>query len=410
MNLKVKLLLSFNLLVCIIAFGQIEQYQYQRSINGINNQWHQIDVPEVMYEKVNSSFSDIRIFGITNEKDTVEAPYLLKIGKSLTKKEPTPFNIINKTLTKDGHYFTFELTNPATINQIRLDISEQNFDWKIKLAGSQNQQDWFTIEDDYRIISINNSATNYQFTTLNFAAAKYHFFRILVKTSQVVTLKNAQLNLQNKAVADYIGYPIMQQKISNNKQQKTTLIELELVHAVPLSFLKIGIKDNFDFYRSINIQYLIDSIETEKGWHYQYQSLHQSILSSLESNAYSFKSTLIKKLRIIIQNQDNPPLTIDSVLVKSYTHQLIARFTQPATYYLTYGRKKSPSPRYDLAQFSDKIPTTLTALSLSEEQLIPKITTPITSPLFGNKWWLWGLMGFIILVLGWFTMKMLKET
>ncbi len=410
MNLKIKFLLYLNLFVYTLAFGQIEQYDYQRSINGINNQWHQIDLPEGMYEKVDPSFSDIRIFGITNEKDTIEAPYLLKIGKSIIEKEATPFKIINKTLTKNGHYFTFELTNPTILNQIILDIGEQNFDWKIKLEGSQNQQDWFTIKDNYRIVSINNPATDYQFTTLNFTTAKYRFFRVLVKTSRVVTLKKAQLALQNKAVADYITYPIMQQEISNNKQQKTTLIELELAHATPLSFLKIGINNNFDFYRSINIQYLKDSIQTEKGWHYQYQSLHRAVLSSLESNDYSFKSTLVKKLRIIIQNQDNPPLTIDSVVIKGYPHQLIARFTQPAIYYLTYGRKNSPSPRYDLQQFSDKIPTTLTTLSLGEEQLIPKTTTPTTSPLFANKWWLWGLMGFIILVLGWFTMKMLKET
>ena len=410
MNLKVKFLLCLNLLACISAFGQIKQYDYQRSINGINSQWHQIDLPEGMYEKVDPSFSDIRIFGITNEKDTIEAPYLLKVRKSVIETATTPFKIINKTLTKDGHYFTFEVANPITINQIQLDIGEQNFDWKIKLEGSQNQQDWFTIENNYRIVSINNPSTNYQFTTLNFAAAKYRFFRVLVKTSHVVTLKKAQLDLQNKAIVNYISYPIIQQKINTNKEQKTTSIELELAHAVPLSFLKIGVKEDFDFYRSINIQYLKDSIQTEKGWRYQYQSLQQTVLSSLESNDYSFKSTLIKKLRIVIQNQDNPPLTIGSVVIKGYPHQLIARFTQPAAYYLTYGRKNSPSPHYDLQQFSDKIPTTLTTISLGEEQLIAKTTTPITSPLFANKWWLWGLMGLIILVLGWFTMKMLKET
>lgn len=410
MNLKVKYLFCFNLLVSIIAFGQIEQYDYQRSINGIKNQWHQIDLPELMYEKVNPSFSDIRIFGITNEKDTIEAPYLLKVGKPIIESETTPFNLLNKTLTKDGHYFTFELANPTTINQIQLDIGEQNFDWKIKLEGSQNQQDWFTIKDNYRIVSINNPSTDYQFTTLNFEAAKYRFFRVLVKTSHVVTLKKAQLALQNKAIVNYISYPIAQQEISNNKQEKTTLIELELAHAVPLSFLKIGVKDDFDFYRSINIQYLKDSIQTEKGWHYQYQNLQQTVLNSLESNEYSFKSTLIKKLRIIIQNQDNAPLSIDSITIKGYPHQLIARFTQPATYYLTYGKKKARIPRYDLQQFLDKIPTTLTTLSLDKEQLIPKTATPISTPLFANKWWLWGLMGLIILILGWFTRKMLKET
>ena len=76
---------------------------------------------------------------------------------------------------------------------------------------------------------------------------------------------------------------------------------------------------------------------------------------------------------------------------------------------MTYGRKNAKRPRYDIGKFTNKIPQNLSSLTLAAAQVIPKKNTPVTKPFFENKLWLWGLMVGIILVLGWFTMKMLRE-
>ncbi len=408
MNLKVKLgILAF--FISTLVYGQIDQYNYQRAISDIKNQWHQLPLPETIFEKVNPNFSDLRIYGITAEKDTLEVPYLLDNGNITTKKQAPTFTILNRTLTKDGHYFTFELANPTTIDQIYLDLKEQNFDWRIKLEGSQNQQNWFTIKNNYRIVSINNESADYRFTTLNFPSAKYRYYRLLIKTSHVITLNKATLDLAENTPANYQAYTISNQSITQNKKQKNTIIELELANAVPLNYLAIQTAADFDFYRPLTIQYLRDSIQTESGWRYDYRTIKRSILSSLEQSEFTFNSTISKKWKVIIHNQDNPPLKIESINVKGYPHQLIARFDQPATYFLTYGRKNAKRPRYDIGKFKDKIPQDLSSLTLAAEKTIPKKSTPVSKPFFENKLWLWGLMVGIILILGWFTMKMLRE-
>jgi len=48
------------------------------------------------------------------------------------------------------------------------------------------------------------------------------------------------------------------------------------------------------------------------------------------------------------------------------------------------------------------------SLELGGEQLILKTPVEVVSPLFENKWWLWGIMGAIVLLLGWFSVGMLK--
>ena len=178
---------------------------------------------------------------------------------------------------------------------------------------------------------------------------------------------------------------------------------------VPVSHLKIDVKDSFDYYRPITIKYLTDSIKTEKGWKYNYSTLTSGMLNSMEKNEFKFSSRTVQKLKIFIHNQDNQPLTIDSILVKGYLHELIARFTEQATYFMTYGNKTAARPHYDIDRFTDKVPVTLTALELGNELTIEKDETPLTEPLFKNKTWLWTIMSLIILLLGWFSVKMIRK-
>lgn len=112
---------------------------------------------------------------------------------------------------------------------------------------------------------------------------------------------------------------------------------------------------------------------------------------------------------MIVQNQDNQPLQIESAEAKGYVHELIARFTKPATYYLVYGKANSRQPQYDISQATTTIPNELSSLTLGAMQEIPKKQLPTVAPLFENKLWLWVVMGIIILVLGGFTLKMMQK-
>ena len=94
------------------------------------------------------------IFGIDENKDTLEASYLLSLEKEKIIIENIDFNMINSSININGSYFIFEITEDEAINQINLDFNNKNFDWKVKFEGSQNQLEWFTILDNYRILSI----------------------------------------------------------------------------------------------------------------------------------------------------------------------------------------------------------------------------------------------------------------
>jgi len=402
-------------LACIILLfssgisGQMNQYNYKRELTGIKDQWHKLAIPDDVFGRISHDYSDIRIYGITSGKDTLEAPYMLQPSKEKVTINELKFNLINCSNNENGYYFTFELNKEDIVNELLLDFAQHNFDWKINLEGSQNQQEWFSITKDYRILSIKNEQTDFRFTTIKFPDSKYRYFRLLIKTHQKPELKTAKILLKEVITGNIRNFKTDSLTITQIKKYKQTVLNIKLAFVAPVSSIKINVKSKFDFYRPINIQYLSDSVKTTQGWVYIYDELTDSTLNSLDTAEFKFSSTLMRKFKITIQNYDNTPLNIGSVEVKGFDYELVGRFDSKATYYLVYGNKDAVKPQYDIEKFTTNIPTDLVSVEVEKEQKIVQGNVPQTEALFQNKIWLWAVMGLIIVVLGWFTLKMIGK-
>lgn len=399
------------LLISSFSFGQIGEYNYKRTLKGISQQWHKIVVPNELFEKTSQELSDLRIYGITESNDTIEAPYLLQLttGKSFHKQ--IGFKTINTSHNDKGYYITFEIPSKQPINEIKLDFAQNNFDWRISLEGSNDENEWFTILEDYRIMSIKNELTEFKFTKLVFPNSKYAFFRLRINSEEYPQLTTASISQHEFTQGQYRSYPIKSFNTKENKKSKQTEIDIQLQLPVSVDHIKIDVSDTLDYYRPITIKYLADSVKTEKGWKYNYRKLTSGTLNSLEKNMFNFNGTTIQKLQILIDNYDNQPLSINTVEVKGYIHELYARFNnKQASYYLVYGNKRAKAPNYDITRFSENVPEVLTSLDLGDEIIIEKERAPNTAPLFKNKAWLWTIMAVIILLLGWFSLKMIRKT
>ena len=408
MKTQIKLTILF---VCCFSFvlGQIQKYDYKREITGITDTWHKIILPDDLFGKVRNDLNDIRIYGIT-EKDTLEAPYILKTLSGSTQWIDIPFRLINQSHNASVYYFTFKMSRDNIINQINLNFNNRNFDWLVDLQGSQNQHQWYTIIENYRILSLQNELIQYAFSTLKIPDSHYKYYRLSVISSEKPLLSSAKIYDLKVIEGEYREYPVKAKKIHTNDKYKQTIIDISLPMPVPVTFLKLSVSDKIDYYRPVNIQYLSDSVKTEKGWRYNYGSLASGTLSSLEDNEYKFNQRITNKLKIVIQNHDNQPLNIKTVTVKGFVHELVARFNKPAEYYLVYGNKRAYKPAYDIINFQKNIPGELNTLTLGKEEEIRHSELPIIGPLFKNKLWLWAIMLIIISVLGWFSIRMLKRT
>jgi hypothetical protein len=366
-------------------------------------------LPDDLYKKATVSLEDLRIFGI-NGKDTTEVPYLLKQRADKVTSKDITFKQINQSANPNGYYYTFQSPEINIINQIKLAFKQENFDWKVTLEGSNNNKEWFSILSDYRILSIKNNDTDYQFTKLNFPDSKYHYFRIVVKSPVQPELLEAKISKTDTIKGTYKEVRYKSFDVKNDLSKKETVVDVTLNTPVPLSYLKLNAQSDFDFYRPIKIEYATDSFKTDKGIQYNYANLYEGTINSLEEPAFNFENTLTSRLKITIQNNDNKPLRLSSLQLKGNVYEIIARFDEPKNEYaLYYGNEKATNPVYEIEEFENKIPINLTSVNIGAEQQNPAYSIKIEKPLFENKAWLWALMVVIIGLLGWFSFKMLKN-
>ncbi|MDR2848904.1 MAG: hypothetical protein LBV39_07365 [Bacteroidales bacterium] len=407
-----KILISFVLLGCLVSlWGQPDEYACRREIIGITEQWHKIRLPDNIFVHAAHDLHDVRIYGTTQDGDTIEAPYVLQPTDDMTIEKDVICKIINTTHNANGYYFTFEMSSLESINRLVPLFGQKNFDWQITLEGSQNQQEWFIIAENYRILSISNELTDYHFTDIAFADSKYRYLRLCVASSEQPDLQQASVSRYELLTGDYRNYQAQIVGNKTNEHDKTTEIEVALTDAVQINFLRLQIDEKVDYYRPVSIYVLVDSTKTQQGWKRNYRQLASGELSSLEKNEFWFSGEVGKKLRIVIHNQDNPPLSVNNIEVHGNIPDVLVRFSQEAKYFLCYGNSNAGYPRYDIDRFTDKIPIQPVLVTLGEE-IIVKTTdsSSFVSPLFANKLWLWGVMAVIILLLGWFSLKMLGNT
>jgi hypothetical protein len=76
---------------------------------------------------------------------------------------------------------------------------------------------------------------------------------------------------------------------------------------------------------------------------------------------------------------------------------------------LAYGNPGAPRPKYDIASFTNNIPDPLIEVKLVEEERVISETTRTTVPLFQDKTWLWIIIALIMVILGWFSIRMIRE-
>jgi len=401
--------LSGFLLWTIQVFGQLEAYDYRAPILDAQTGWNSIVLPSEVFSKAKDDLSDIRIYrNIPGSDKSIEQPYLLEIQESKREKTEVEFKIINPSNSRGVYSYTFELSNQESVNKIHLNFSNQNFDWLVHLEGSMDQNSWSTITHNYRIVSLKNSYTDFQYTDLTIPESKYNFYKISFSSSKKPNLKNATLSKEVKSKSSYTAHQVKGVKEEENEKSKTTTIELDLGKKLPVSQIELNCTSQNDYYRPIKIEGVVDSFETEKGWKYRYTLLYQGTLNSVNENAFSFLNRLFQKFRITVKNFDNQPLPFDGYTVVGPNYRLMTRLDDTENLVLCYGNEEAKSPLYDISYFKDKIPNELNVATLGDAGHFPKGSTE-ASPLFKNKWWLWGLLIIVILLLGTFTLKMLKE-
>jgi|GEM_PF-3051227 len=198
--------------------------------------------------------------------------------------------------------------------------------------------------------------------------------------------------------------------IRQDRAAKITEITIDLPAPVPIHLLSVHIADTFDYRRDLRIEKKISEAGSARaGKKPQYQTLGNEQLISGNVHQFTFQRNVAEQLRLIIKNEDNAPLDVDSVTVKGPKYQLMARFPADGDYLLAYGNPDARAASYDIINFA--IPAAADTIVPGPERAFPGalVQAAPKDEQGKSKVWLYVLMGALVLLIGGFTFSMMRS-
>ncbi|MDD5275165.1 MAG: DUF3999 family protein [Methylovulum sp.] len=383
MIMATKLLLLCSLLVTQSYAAELPDYLLSRPIvrkDASPQALLVIALDSTIYAASADGFRDLRL----SDQNGVETPYLLQ---KITDHKTAVQHVSNRseTLTSqktdtDGISITVRLFQDAiAADGLTIVTAEHNFEYTVQIYGSNDNQHWQLLTDnaviyDYsRYMAVDKHdidlpPNSYRYFKLNIAKAgqnrtddlleltrtlhgdeelqgsetshPLHIDRIDFWHKQTVVLPESERQFE---------HPVGAFKVTQNAEHKTSLIDIYTARQ-PLTGFKLQSK-TANFSRHAKVW-----IEQQDGNGSRLQPITDTTLDALHFNGINREQTTVtfpeqrqSRYRIIIDNQDSPPLEISAINGIGTGYQLLFLPQAGKEYRLHYGVANASAPHYDTA-------------------------------------------------------------
>ena len=347
-----------------------------------------IPLDEAVYKASTDDFSDLRLV----DQDGVERPFLLqKIAsqKRVTRRQPSNGKTITlQTSGDEGIIITLELDNDAAhADGLTVVTNQKDFEYRIDVEGSNDGQIWESliadtlIYDYSRFMQIGNQDISLPHNT-------FKYFKILIahaiqtRTTELMeltrTLRDMReiqrnektdvlrqpLNIeriqlwhnQTETVADseqIFTYQPLGFTVNQDAEHKATWVDVS-VENQPLTGLHLDIETPV-FNRRAEVQ-----VETKQGLETLRRTITTATLSALRfqdinynHSALHFTEQRQQNYRVLIYNQDSPPLAFKGVSASGPGYELLFIHQPGNSYQVHYDSSPRVRPNYDIASIRE---------------------------------------------------------
>ncbi len=391
-----------KIFVCLIALfittnsRSQEHYVYKAPLGDVNaTQFYKIDLPAQVVAGCKKDLEDIRIF----DEDGKQVSYILKEDLPAFKIENfTEFPIIkfSKETDKQTH-ITLQNTAGHAINNLLLFIKNMDASRAFSITGSDDSIHWFIIKENIYLENTFSNDGDIIINTLSFPTSNYKYFQLTILGKDVIPFNIIKAGIYKADIlyGRYVSLPgpVITQKDSSDKKSY-----------VQLAF------DNFYRINKINIhaegpKYFKRNFVINKG---NADYLLDGYLVSDSSNSFIINSKT-NLLQLNINNDDNLPLAIKSADAYQLNISLLTYLQANKKYYLYFGDSTAQSPKYDLDFFKDSAEKAPATISLKQVESNIAVHATNKTATGNSKLKLWIMIAGILVVLSFFTFKMMKE-
>jgi len=314
--------------------------------------------------------------------DGVEVPYKMEVSRGELQRTVVPTTLKEKGYVP-GRYTTFVadlgVAGPGgeglLHNEVEILTTSLNFNRTALVKSSDDGNTWmeiaerkvhdFTVEE--RGFSARDTRIGYTPTS-----ARYLRIRVADEGQGSIEVVGARVSSVKETLPREVRWPSSVLSTTRDASSRTTLVELDLgFEGVPSHRLSITVPD-VNFHREVSAEHSRNrvawSVLGGRGAVYAFDT-PRFVGDSLD---LTFPETTSRYLRLVIYDEDNPPLDVQEVEVWGLQRRLLFSADPALSYQLYYGNPNAERPTYDI----ERVLPYLDTEDLAEPALGPQRENP----------------------------------
>jgi hypothetical protein len=318
-----------------------------------------VELSPEAYAGMDPALRDLRLFADGQELGYARMPE--EQPKLLLQKTEQPLTMLNQGELADGSYsFTMVLPRSQATDSLSLRIRLDQAPYLVKgtLYGSQDNRNW------QRLRPVTLFALNNQISDISLAGIDYEYLKIdftqppgdkLQPKEAVLLRQSAGMNSGGSSL-DSVPFSLRQ-----DASRKETLVSVDLQARNRISSELILGTEEKGFYRTV---FLEGSHDGEHWQPIESSYLYRGVEAGDENLSLAYSPRGYRYLRLRIANQDNQPLAVDNVKIRTHPVRVIAKApsSMPGTSFAAssfevsayWGSQTIPAPSYDVSKVADR--------------------------------------------------------
>lgn len=401
------------LICCLFCYSNIfaQQFRWNATVDSIENDgYYDILLSPQITSKMSANFADIRLLDFLGK----EVPYVLNTEKhALRQTLFHEYEIIAKEHQNDWDYTRIVIRNKnrKIIDNFSVIIKNADVNKWLKLNGSDDNQNWYVIKDNYFFQSFFSTNETSEIRVLNFPPVNYEYFELLIsdhfdKPLNILKIGYYDEQIEEGKFSEITPIQIIQK---DDSIKKVSNILVQLPNYQYFDKIVFVIEGAEQFFREASLK-MADSIVNNRNEVVVNELLLKNFsLASFFDNELTFNNIYANKLILTIQNKNDKPLIIKEVKIFQLNKTIRAKLVSNTDYKLVFGNEAVTAPVYDFQFFADSLPQKLPVIGTSNVDIeTSDLVIEKEKGLFNSRF-IWVALIVVILLLTFMSAKMLRE-
>lgn len=399
------------IIVCCIywCFGVAQNPVYQANIPLVDSTgYYQIQLSPKLLGTVVRNCIDLRI---KNQKGEEQPYFITQEAENNVRQEFITYPIVKQLIKPGGiSELIFENKNNQAISQFSLLVNNADVVKEVSLSGSNDMQHWYVLKDKYWLRGLKANKETTVLKMLRFPNSNYSYYKLSINDS-------VSLPLQINAV----GYYSVESELAKTTTYRfENLIQIDSARKSIITLscdanmyaekLRVYISGSDYYDRQMTISTKRKQFNRKKEPFLENHVLGSYRLLSDAVNEFSIGRIQQNNLVLTINNFDDKPLKIDSVLTSYSNKYAVVKLFQGESYSLIWGGESISRAKYDIQKFAQKIKP----ISTLKHSSMEPITQLSANKVISKSWWqsstiIWIVISVVGVLLSLVAFKMVKE-